>query len=307
MTAATSPNGTVAQRIRQVRDTLAPGEIRVVAALTRAYPTAGLVPIAQLAAQAEVSAPTALRLVSKLGFSGYGAFQEALRDEVQTRLFSPVNAYPSSEQHPAAYTDDAHHAALVDAVNRYGDGLQSTVNGISSDDLRQAVSALADPTRTVMAVGGRFSSVLATHFARYLHMLRRDVVDVPPNSGDHMASLIDVDETTVALLFDYRRYQHTTIEWGAAAAERGAELIVVTDQFLSPLTAHARVVFTTSHAGPGPFDSMAHGFMLVELLISLIASERGEPARDRLAGFEVLQLSEESHQPRGRKKTRPTS
>ncbi|WP_188585002.1 MurR/RpiR family transcriptional regulator [Gordonia jinhuaensis] len=294
MTRAIELHGTVAQRIRQVRDALAPGEMRVVAALTESYPTAGLVPIAQLAAEAGVSAPTALRLVGKLGFSGYGAFQEALRAEVQTRLFSPVTVYPAG-------VDGDLHSAIVDAANRYGEGLQATVNGISADDLARAVELLADPTRHVVTAGGRFSSILATQLSRYLHMLRPDVVAVEPNSGDHMASLIDIDATTVAVVFDYRRYQGSTVEWGMAAAERGAELIVVTDAYLSPLAARAATVFATSHLGPGPFDSMAHGFMFVELIVSLVATHLGGPARDRLAAFEELQVREE-----GRRGTRPT-
>ncbi|MXP20095.1 SIS domain-containing protein [Gordonia sp. HNM0687] len=293
MTEGPPSEGTVAQRIRQVRHTLAPGEMRVVAALTDSYPTAGLVPIAQLAAEADVSAPTALRLVGKLGFSGYGAFQEALREEVQTRLFSPVAVYPDADE------SVAEESALSSAATLYTDGLRSTIGSLVVSELQEAVSAVADPANSVMCVGGRFSSVLATQLARYLHMLRTDVVEVPPNSGDQMAAQIDVGTQTVVILFDYRRYQHATIDWGMAAADRGAQLILVTDRYLSPLASLATWVFPTSHAGPGPFDSMTHGFMLVELLVSLVAKELGGPARDRLAGFEELQLAAEEPRRQG--------
>ncbi|MDS1113412.1 hypothetical protein RD149_06490 [Gordonia westfalica] len=159
MTDSTEPlEGTVAQRIRQVRGSLAPGEVRVVAALTDGYPTAGLVPIAQLAGEAKVSAPTVLRLVSKLGFSGYGAFQEALRDEVQTRLFSPVTVYPTSDDSdPERLGRSTGDSALADAAVLYTEGVRATVNNLSKDDLAAAVAALADTDRRVMLMGGRFT------------------------------------------------------------------------------------------------------------------------------------------------------
>ncbi|MBD0860688.1 MurR/RpiR family transcriptional regulator [Gordonia sp. zg691] len=294
MTQGAPLEGTVAQRIRQVRGSLAPGELRVVAALTDGYPTAGLVPIAQLAAEAKVSAPTALRLVSKLGFAGYGAFQEALRDEVQTRLFSPVTVYPApgNSGHDAG-NGSAGDSVLADAASLYTEGVRATINNLSRDDLAVAVAALADADRRVMLLGGRFTSVLAAELHQYLRMLRPGVVLVPASSADRMAAMTDVDDRTVAVLFDYRRYQQTTIEWGLRAAERGAELVLITDVYLSPLASQAAAVLTTSHTGPGPFDSMAHGFILIELLISLVVKELGEPARDRLADFEEMQLAEE--------------
>lgn len=286
----------MAQRIRQVRHLLAPGELRVAEALAAAYPTAGLVPIAQLAAEAEVSAPTALRLVGKLGFSGYGAFQEALREEVQTRLFSPVTIYPEGEGEPVADTSE-----LVLAADRYAEGLRTTVRGLPTEELADAVRQLADPNRSVTLVGGRFTWVLAAQLAQYLRLMRPGVTEVPPTSAAHMTSLVDVDPTTVAVIFDSRRYQQSTIDWGIEAVHRGASLILVTDMYLSPLASYADAVLATSHAGAGPFDSMAHGFVLVELLVSFVAREIGTPARDRLAAFEQLQLAEEQVRPRSRR------
>ncbi|MEF9411849.1 MurR/RpiR family transcriptional regulator [Rhodococcus sp. IITD102] len=295
-------DGTVARRIRRVRHTLAAGELLVVAALTESYPTAGLVPLAQLAAQAGVSAPTALRLVHKLGFPSYAAFQESLRDEVQTRLFSPVTVYPSTEE-----TESVGKSELSAAASWYVDGVHSTLNNVSADDLSAAVTALADPDRKVMILGGRFTTVLAAQLHQYLRMLRPDVVSIAPTSAEYMASMIDVDDRTVAMVFDYRRYQRTTIDWGVSATGQGAQLILMTDNYLSPLASHAHWVLTTSHAGPGPFDSLAHGFMLVELLVSLVAKKLGEPARDRLAHFEDLHLAQEDGQRNGPKANRVDS
>ena len=90
-----SSNGdvTVAERLQLLRDELTPAERRVVRALMADYPVAGLGPVAKLAAAAGVSAPTVVRLVTKLSFEGYADFQQSLKSEVSARLSSPLEMH----------------------------------------------------------------------------------------------------------------------------------------------------------------------------------------------------------------------
>lgn len=278
---------TVAERIRALRNELTPAELAVANRMLANYPMSGLVPIVQLAANADVSAPTVTRLVSKLGFSGYGAFHKALRAEVQARIFSPLDIYPRG-------VDDKKGGVQSRAKSAYLDCINSTFMHLDPRDLESAVAKLADPTRPVYILGGRYSNVLATQLAAYMTMLRPGVHKVGSNSGGRIAGVVDAGSGTVAVVYDFRRYQQTSIAWGLAAVERGAHLIVVTDQFLSPLAPHATSLLTTSTAGLGPFDSMTGGFAVTELLISEVARKLGSPAKKRLAEFEQLQVEEEN-------------
>ena len=248
---------------------------------------AGLVPIVQLAETAKVSAPTVTRLIAKLGFGGYSAFHKALRAEVQDRLFSPVDIYPAGAGGPDESASARAKAAYLDSIN-------STFMNLNPRDLQEAVVALADSSRPVFILGGRFSTVLAAKFAYYLSMLRPRVTHIGAHSGARIAGIVEVEPGAVAVVYDFRRYQQTTIEWGSAAAARGAHLIVITDQYLSPLAPHAASLLTTSTTGLGPFDSMTGAFALTELLVSEVARLIGEPARRRLEAFEKLQLDEEN-------------
>jgi DNA-binding MurR/RpiR family transcriptional regulator len=288
LNAKTGVSGTVAERIRSVRNQLTPAELAVANRLLARYPMAGLIPIVQLAADANVSAPTVTRLVGKLGFSGYGSFHDALRAEVQARMFSPLDVYPgggatAGEPGSAAARANAAYLACINA----------TFLNLDPRDLDTSVAVLADQTRPVRIHGGRYSGVLATHLVAYLSMLRPGVLQVASNSGGRISAIVDVAPDTVVVVYDFRRYQKTSIEWGLAAAARGAHLIVVTDQFLSPLAPHATSLLTTSTTGLEPFDSMTGGFALTELLISEVARVVGEPARQRLSEIESLQMEEE--------------
>ena len=64
----------VAARIRRRLGRLTPTERRPALALLANYPVAGLETVAQFAARANVSGPTILRLIAKLGFDSYPNF-----------------------------------------------------------------------------------------------------------------------------------------------------------------------------------------------------------------------------------------
>jgi DNA-binding MurR/RpiR family transcriptional regulator len=267
----------VSERIRRVRNDLAPAEGRVVEALLADYPMAGLGSVSRLARAAGVSAPTVLRLLTKLGFSGYPQFREVLREEVSVRLFSPVDVYPDGDG----------TSAPARAERLYADAVRATFRGLDDGEFTRAVALLADPAAAVVVAGGRFSATLATHLASYLQILRPGVDDVAPEPGRRARALLSVDADTVLVAFDFRRYQPDTVEFARQARARGARVVLVCDQFLSPLAPDADVLLTASATGAPPFDSTAGALMVVETLVGAVAERIGKPARDRLTDFEV--------------------
>src|SRR5919205_2658733 len=87
------PGMTVRERIRKLLSELTAAERRVARVLLAAYPIAGLESVTRLAERAGVSGPTVTRFVTKLRFDGYRQFQDALREEVQARVSSPLIRY----------------------------------------------------------------------------------------------------------------------------------------------------------------------------------------------------------------------
>jgi DNA-binding MurR/RpiR family transcriptional regulator len=286
---------TVAQRIRGIRDRVAPGELSVVTYLLDNYPMGGLVSVAELAGKANVSPPTALRLVTKLGYPGYAAFQKALREEVSARLFSPAEVYPEQQgsKHSAGKRPPD---VRQETESLFKDGIHETFTRLDGDELDGTVAMLSDLNCKVVLLGGRVSWVLAAHLGGYLSMLRSDVEVVGTDSGSQIRAMMNIDDSSVVVVFDYRNYQHSSIQWGRDAKRRGAKVILFTDPYLSPLAAVAETVMTTSVIGVGPFDSMTYSFSLVELIISLVAKKLGPNARTRLKTFEDMQLKVDGEQ-----------
>ena len=267
---------TVADALRRRRRELTNSELRVAQALLGDYPAAGLQPIARLAEMANVSPPTVLRLVTKLGYGGYPQVQEALRAELSARTAGPLEDYPSEGEPPAVQA-----RSLTSA-------LAESLRAQDPSELAAAAGLLADRGRTVLTIGGRFSWTLAAHLATFAGLLRPHVSHVPNEPGARAAALLDVDETTVVVAFDYRRYQRDTVAFGRAAAGQGASLVVCTDPYLSPLASSARVLLTTTVEGPPPFVTLVPAFALVETLILGVVERGGKESQLRIAAFERL-------------------
>lgn len=260
---------------------LTAAERRVARIFMASYPIAGLENVAQLAERAGVSGPTVMRFVGRLGFSGYPEFQDALRREVQEKLASSLSQY--SDQTPPA------GAGIVpSSLNVFRTELERTFASLPAGELDAVVDLLADRRYEVLCTGGRFSQILAFYLSAHLNMMRprcRYIVAAPTPRWDE---LVDVGKRTVLVVFDYRRYQNSTIEFCQRAREKGAQIVLFTDPWLSPVAAHARYVLTATVRAPSPFDSLVPALATLEAVVAALAVKLGPQARPRIAELERL-------------------
>lgn len=283
---AASPPETVVQRVRRILNAVRPAERKVLETLVSDYPMSGLVPVVQLAAKADVSTATVLRVVGKLGYSGYASFQSDLRSEVAARLFSPADADAAA----ANGSEPARRSSLEMAQHAFIGAVRSTFAYLDEQHLDQVVSVLADVRRPVFILGGHFSSFLADYLTVYLTIIRPQVRSVGLGARDRATALLDVGAKTTVVVFDYRRYQGTTLDWAAAAKEKSAKLILVTDQYLSPISSYADHVLVCDARGSGRFDSLVSGHVLVEVIVAHVFERLNASARLRLKTFEAFRL-----------------
>jgi DNA-binding MurR/RpiR family transcriptional regulator len=271
----------VAERLRQQRAGLTPAERKVARALMAGYPMAGLEPVARLAAAAGVSPPTVVRLVAKLAFDNYAQFQQSLKAEVSARLSSPLEMH--AERSGGTSAD-----ALRRAERLLCAGISSSLGTLPPAEFDTAVALLAEPRRSVTLIGGRFSSMLAEYLAAHLRILRPRVYLVPAAGADRATCVLDMGRRDVLVAFDYRRYQRDTVRLAVTAKEQGATVIAFTDPYLSPLSAHADVILTSSVRSPSPFDALTPAVALAEAIIAALTDRLGAAPRARMARYDAL-------------------
>lgn len=285
---------TVADLIHRRLDRLTPAERKPARLLLSNYPLVGLEPLAGFARRAAVSHPSILRFIAKLGFSGYADFQAALRTELEARLKSPL-----AKRH----ADGAEPPGNADFLQRFAeaacDNIRQSVASLPRREFEGALSLLAEESASVYLLGGRFTDPIATYAYMHLRVLRRNVHHVagPPVSWSEY--LLDMDRHTVLVVFDVRRYQGDVVHFAREAAKRGARVLLVTDQWLSPIAGVAEHVLAAHIEVPSSWDSVAAITTLMEGLIAALNNREWQHLKGRIHDLEQLRSRYEDTWPSG--------
>lgn len=279
---------TLAEQLKKAHETLSPAERRVSRVLIADYPVAGLEPVHRLAERANVSAPTVLRLISKLGIGSYPQMQKLLRGEISARTSSPLEMYG---ERSASGSDGAQSSIkfVADSKRVLSDGLKATFNAIPEAEILEIAKLLANPRNRIWTVGGRFSDLLAQYLNMHLRLLRKDVHHVAPTEHEKTFALLDFTSRDLLIAFDYRRYQGSTVNFLKNAKQKKATTVLFTDPWLSPAAKHADFLLSCSVTAPSPFDSLTSAFALVETVIAGVVDELGEEPTQRIKAFDSLQ------------------
>jgi DNA-binding MurR/RpiR family transcriptional regulator len=275
---------TVAQRLRDGLDGFPASERRVAHVLLADYPLAGLQSASDLARAAGVSTPGVTRLVARLGFAAYAQFQRRLRDELAAQLSSPL---AKQMRRPAAAAKGA-RAAQNRFLQAIVANLNETFGNLPQAEFQHVAGLLADPRRRVHLVGGRFTDALARYLAVQLRILRPGVSHLQGQETNWQDQLLDFDARDVLLVFDIRRYQASLARLAQAAQARRASVVLLTDQWLSPIAKVATRVLAARVAVPSVWDSTVALMALVEALLAEVTRRNWDASRKRIAQLERL-------------------
>ncbi|WP_412066822.1 MurR/RpiR family transcriptional regulator [Rhizobium sp. SYY.PMSO] len=275
-----------------IRDRLTDGsitftrsELKIVRQLLSNYPASGLNTVAYLASAAGVSDPTVVRLVSKLGFSGYPEFQAALLGEVQERMSSPLSMMDERKPTPGQNNFYQH---FLDASIQ---ALETAKSTLPSHDFKAAVDAAADVGMRVHCLGGRFSGMLAGMLWAHMKQLRPDTHWINGAQADEVDHLVDLGRKDTLFVYDYRRYQTGTIRFARHAADQGAKIVLFTDRWLSPISEFAAVTLTVPVDTASPYDTMVPAMAQTEALIAALTARFAATSRKRIERLEELRSS----------------
>jgi len=278
----TKPATTVREAIRTHYAALTISERKFAQVLLENYPAAGLASITIAAANAGVSTPTLARLVQKLGYKGYPQFQQALLAELEAKGSGPTQR----RDQWASEVPESH------LLNRFataiGDNIQQTLANVDSAQFDSAVQMLAATDRRLYVVGGRISRALADYAFTHFQAVRRRITHMTSSSATWPHYVLDMEEGDVLLLFDMRRYETNLLRLAQLATERGVRVILITDQWASPVAAHAVHTFHCWTQIPSAWDSNTSTMMLLEALIAAVQEADWPQTRNRYERLDAI-------------------
>lgn len=273
---------TVYERLQTGFDDLTRAERQLALHLMENWPVSGLSSITKVAENAGVSTPTVARMIQKLGFSGFPSFQAALRDELEAKISNPLEKH----ERWSAEVPDTH------ILNRFADAilqnLRQTFSHIDPDAFDQACQMLANRDSAIFIAGGRITHTLAEYLFLHLQMIRSGTTLIPSSSAAWPHYAMDMKPQDVLVMLDVRRYQNDLLKLAETASERGVNIILLTDQWRSPIALHAKLTFNSRIEVPSAWDSNAALLVLLETMIADIQKATWDTTGERMEDLENL-------------------
>ena len=255
-------------------------ERRAAQTLIANYPLIGLKTVAEFSQQAGVSSPTILRFVAGSASRTIPNSRRPCRTSLPRSCNRPSRAADRHQPSPrrgfrrSRRGDARQHPRDVPAYLEQAD--------------RRHRDAACRPRRKAFLVGGRFTDPIARYMAAHLTMIRPNVFHLAGQESNWRDRLIDMGKRDVLLIFDIRRYQDSLVRFAEKAHQRGVQIVLFTDQWLSPIARFARHVIAGRTAVPSPWDSSAALFVVAEALIGELTRQLEADSARRIREMENL-------------------
>lgn len=261
---------------------LTASERKLCATLLDSSLVVGLQSITKVADEAEVSSPTVIRLARKLGFDGFPDLQDHIRAEFAARVQQPLAKLESWQ-----VNSNSDHI-----VNRFSAAISDNINGtLERLDLSQfdrVSELLSDSNRDIALIGGRITGSIADLFFTHLQIIRPRVTLLTRLANVWPHYVLDMNEETVLVMFDIRRYEKELEQLAKLAYERNVDVVLFTDQWGSPIEKYATVCFRTMVQAPSSWDSTMGISFIVEALVADVQSRRSEDSIERIGELEKM-------------------
>lgn len=232
---------------------------------------------AELADAIGVSQSTVIRFAAEIGYDGYPAMRDALRDMLHNKLTTVERL----NMMDGLSSEEVVHASF----NMDMDNLRATEEMNSPQMFDDAVQAICD-ARIVYLLGTRTSWPLAQFVDFYLRYMMDNVRLLRFENSEVNAQALGCDARDTLLAISFPRYSSRTMEVMEFMKKRGVKIVCITDNPASPAAALAdHALFARSHMNSF-VDSFVAPLSLINALIVKLGLKHKEPL---FANFEQLE------------------
>ena len=244
------------------------GQKRIAAYILENYDKAAFMTASKLGRLAGVSESTVVRFASELGYDGYPSMQRALQEMIRSRLTSTQRIKAAGELY-------GHQDVLGAVLQSDIEKLREVVNTASRKGFSDVVDRI-QAAGHVYILGARSSTFVAGYLHFYMHLLFEKVTLVQTSAaGEVFEQLLRVGPGDLVIAISFPRYSNVTMRAVQFAKERGASIIAVTDNEMSPLYQVADAALLAPCEMISFVDSMVAPLSLMNALLVELASRMG--------------------------------
>lgn len=249
--------------------------------------TVGFQTSTALADDIGVSDTSIIRFIRKLGFKGYSDFRADMNarmareyDEKQKEL-SPGQKYAITKKrlNKDSLIQDTGSATIAN--------LQKSYSKLSAETLEQVADIILSSNRKYIA-SFRGAACCAQYMASKLLFLTPNVIPVTQADATALERLMDISEDDCLILYSFPRYSEINFVLLDIARQRGAKIVLITDQVTSPLANKADIVITAHVQGLGFTNSYVVPISISEMVVLTVSGRNDIANGDRMQKIDEI-------------------
>lgn len=257
------------------------GQKRIAGYILENYDKAAFMTASKLGRLVGVSESTVVRFASVLGYDGYPSMQRALQEMIRSRLTSTQRIQQAGE--------------LLDQQDVLGAVLNTDIENLREMEAQADRDAFNDVVeriqnaRNIYILGVRSSSFVAGYLNFYMHLLFENVTLVQSNAaGEILEQLFRIGPEDVLIAISFPRYSKVTINTVQFARDRGATIVAMTDNDLSPIYQMSDAALLAPCEMISFVDSMAAPVSVINALLLALANRVGADVSATFAELEDI-------------------
>lgn len=235
--------------------------------------TIGFQTSTSLAEAVGVSDTSVIRLIRKLGFSGYADFRTQMSELATKKIEQSENGLTPGEKYSRSLEQLNPSHLLFDVSQYTVKNLQESYNQLDQATVDQVVDILLNSDRKYIA-GFRGTACCAHYMASKMLFLTPHVVPVIHADASAVENLLDITENDCLFLYSFPRYSEINHLLMDIARKSGAKIILMTDRRTSPLANQADVVVVAYVGGLGFTNSYVAPISLSEVILLAMSGRK---------------------------------
>ena len=252
-------------RIQNEIHAFSKGQKKIASYILTNYDKAAFMTASRLGKTVEVSESTVVRFAVELGYAGYPEMQKALQELIRGKLTSIQRIQVSRDQMSGA-------DILGSVMQRDMNSIHNVIEQLDRDAFSRAVDKLLGAEH-IYILGVRSSSFLAGYLNFYLHLIFKNVTLVQSNAaGEIFEQLLRIGPGDVMIAISFPRYSKVTMNTVKFAQDRGATIVAITDNELSPVYQMAEAALLAPSEMISFVDSMVAPLSLINALLIAVGS-----------------------------------
>lgn len=270
------------ERIRSRYQALTSGQKAVAALALKEPQRLAMHTAKEIGAATGTSEATVIRFCSAIGYAGYSALQEAVRQSLLTAKQTD-HSLRSIAELPESI-DPRQLPRLI--AKQDADYMEKTARELDPEALPRAIG-LIEAAAKIVVVGLRAAYAPAHWLAYSLNVVHGNTTLHRGETEDAYALISEMNESSLVIALSFPRYTSETVHFVEAARRMSARILAISDDELSPIGRHADVLLKVAAPQPVTLKGITVVFSLLHIIVdSLIARDR-ERVQRRIDDYEA--------------------